>query len=271
MDAIYKLKKETVRRRYSPWTIKSYCHYASEFLKFSGKEENKLTKKDVFNYLDYLSEKGKFESTMNIALSAIKFLIRNILKKNWVMDIKYLRKPKRMPVYLTQSEVKILLQSINNKKHWMIVALMYSAGLRLSELVNLKVRDLEIEFGYGWVRNGKGKKDRIFLISEKLKPDLKKMIDGSDGQSNVITTQNSKISRSSIYHIVRKYVKIAGIKKNVHPHTLRHSFATHLIENHASIESVQNLLGHNRLDTTMIYVHAVLPRIHVTSPLDMIS
>jgi len=143
--------------------------------------------------------------------------------------------------------------------------------LRVSELVNLKVRDLDLNLNHGWVRHGKGNKDRLFIIANSLKERLLSHIKEKnlDYNSWLFNTYNGHISVRSIQEIVKKAAKKAKIYKKVHPHTLRHSYATHLIENGYDIASVQSLLGHNSAETTMVYVHLASPKlINVKSPLD---
>ena len=153
-----------------------------------------------------------------------------------------------------------------------MVALMYSAGLRVSELINLKVKDLEIKRGFGYVRNGKGGKDRIFVISGKLPPILQQIITNnqlSEEDYLFKSRRGGKYSLRSIQKIIKKAAKKAGIKKNVHPHTLRHSYATHLIEDGYALTDVQAMLGHKSPETTLIYVHSSNPEfVKVKSPFD---
>lgn len=152
-----------------------------------------------------------------------------------------------------------------------MIKLLYSAGLRVSELINLRVRDLEFDRNYGWVRHGKGNKDRRFIIALSLKEELLGYIEqeclGQD--SWLFMSYNGHMSARSVQEIIKRAAKIAGIHKRVHPHTLRHSYATHLIENGYDVVSVQSLLGHNSAETTMVYVHMASPNlINVRSPLD---
>ena len=153
-----------------------------------------------------------------------------------------------------------------------MIELMYSSGLRVSELVNLKVRDFDFESGVGWVRRGKGRKDRIFIIAKILNKKLRLyIIDKNLGYNSwlFLGRKGRHIHVRSVQEIVKKAGLKARILKNVHPHTLRHSFATHLIENGYDLGSVQSLLGHASTETTMRYVHMANPKLtNVRSPLD---
>ena len=148
--------------------------------------------------------------------------------------------------------------------------MMYSAGLRVSELINLKAKDLNFKEKYGYVRGGKGNKDRIFIISEKIERALMSICLGKNKDDYVfITNRNDKYNVASLQQIIKKAARNARIDKRVSCHTLRHSFATHLIENGYSLNEVQALLGHKSPETSMIYVHIASPKmINAKSPLD---
>ena len=254
-------------------TIKSYCYHTKKFLEYVNKEPRKITKKDVKNYLYKISEEGKSSNTLNLVLSSIKFMISEILFKTWKLDIKYAKKTKSLPVFLTKKQVNKLLHVIKNKKHWLMIAMLYSAGLRRSELINLKVKDLDIDSNYGWVRKGKGNKDRMFIIARRLKPQLKTTIDKLKYYDYLFTgNRGNHISKETLYKIVKRYSEKAGIKKNVHPHVLRHSFTTHMIESGYDITIVQRLLGHESVEATERYIHTAIPqRINVESPFDSLE
>lgn len=197
-------------------------------------------------------------------------MTEQLLFKNWRLNIRYSKVPKALPTVLSKDEVADLIDSIENAKHKLMVSLMYSAGLRLSELVHLRIKDFELGNNYGWVRHGKGDKDRLFILSGKLKESILQLIQNKPYDSYLFNgNKGNHISKESVYMIVKKAAKKAGIIKNVHPHTLRHSFATHLIENNYDVCSLQSLLGHNSPQTTMAYVHIASPKmIDVKSPFD---
>lgn len=266
------IKKECKRRGYSDKTVKTYIYCINSFLDFSKKTIDKISKKDVRLFLESLSQKGKAGNTMNTYHMAIRFLFEDVLDKRIWIDIKYSKIPEKLPLVLTKEEVKKLFDNIENGKHKLMVQLMYSAGLRVSELLNLKVKDIEIEKNYGFVRHGKGNKDRIFILSEKLKPKIKELIDKENlSQENYVfnSNRNTNYNARSLQEIIKKATKKAKITKKIHPHTLRHSFATHLIEDGYSVSEVQALLGHKSPETTFIYLHTASPNlIKVKSPLD---
>lgn len=274
MDILESIKKECLRRKLSVRTMKSYTYCVKKFLIYCKKEPKHITKQDIKDYLNILVDKNKSGSTINVYLNALKFLIEEVFNRNFNVKIKYSKIPKALPVVLTQEEVYELINAIKNSKHKLMIKLMYSSGLRVNELVHLRIRDLDFNSNYGWVRHGKGNKDRLFIIADSLKFDLMNYIKENNlgYDSWLFNSYNGYISVRTIQVIVKKAAKKAKILKNVHPHTLRHSFATHLIENGYDIVSVQTLLGHNSAETTMRYVHMVSPKlINIKSPLDNLN
>jgi site-specific recombinase XerD len=267
MDIIESMKKELLRRKYSIKTVKIYIYYVKRFLNHIKKEPKRINISDVKEYLNFLS-KDNSGSTLNVNLMAIKFMMEEILhKRKYYYDIKFSKTPRKLPVVLTQEEVKNLIRTIDNPKQKLMIKLMYSSGLRVSELVRLKVKDLEIENGFGWVRGGKGNKDRLFIIARSIKEELRNFIQNK--KDWVFQGQLGHYSTKSIYIIIKRAAKSAKINKNISPHTLRHSFSTHLIENGYDVTSVQALLGHKSPETTMIYVHIAKPNmLNIKSPLD---
>ena len=260
------------RKGYSEETIKTYQHCLNRFFGSIKKKANEITKKDIENYLERLEKQGKCGSTLNVHLSAIQFYYKKILKRNLNLEKEYSRTPKKLPEFLTQEEVRLLLDHIKNKKHKLMVSLLYASGLRVSELLNLKIKNLELKQNYGWVREGKGKKDRPFIIPEKLKKQLLQWIQDRDSNEPLFQARNKRMSASTIRAILKKAGNNANISKNVHPHMLRHSFATHLLHNNYSVTELQPLLGHSKLETTLIYTHLAAPKLlKIKSPLDSLE
>ncbi len=272
MDIIEMIKKEGLRRGFSPRTIRTYIYCVKKFLVWSQKKINMIKKKDIKDFLDILVDRRCSGNTINVYLNAIKFLFESVLNKKMLVKIIYSKTPKTFPVVLTKNEVVSLIDIVKDEKHRLMIELMYSSGLRVSELVNLRVRDLDFESGVGWVRRGKGRKDRVFVIANILKNKLRNFIIKRGLSYNswlFLGRKGRHIHIRTIQEIVKKAGLKARILKNVHPHTLRHSFATHLIENGYDLGAVQSLLGHANIQTTMRYVHMANPRItNVRSPLD---
>lgn len=179
------------------------------------------------------------------------------------------KKKKQLPKVLTKNEIKILLENIKNQKHKVIIITLYSAGLRLSEVVNLKREHINFENNTILVKQGKGKKDRITILSKKLKNKLSNYL----SQNNFITYYLFESQRGKKYdkHTIQKILEKASENMNqkVTPHMLRHSFATHLLESGTDIRYIQSLLGHSKLETTQIYTKVASNKIqHIKSPFD---
>jgi len=272
MDLDYRIVQEMKRRNFSPRTIETYSDCIKKFLEFTGKDIRYLSKKDVLDFLNYLQERKLAGSSMNVYHMAIRFLMEEILRKNIRLNIKYSKRPERLPEVLTKEETLQIINSIRNQKHKIMISLLYGAGLRVSELLNLRVIDINFENKYGFVRRGKGNKDRIFILPDKISAELQELISFEKlGNEDFLflTNRKEQYSPRSIAEIIKQSCAINGIKRKIHPHTMRHSFATHLIQNGNSVNEVQSLLGHKSPETTMIYVHLASPKmLNIKSPLD---
>ncbi len=261
-----KVAYELKIRGFSNKTIKAYLYHLLKFLTFVNKPYNEINENDIRNYFTYLMyKKDASTSTISLIKSALKFCFDEILNFN-IVNIKTPKSEKKLPTVLTKEEVKLLIKNAENKKERLIIKFLYSSGLRVSELCNLKVSDLELDQGIGWVRHGKGAKDRIIILSEKLIKDLRRYEPKSEF---LFPGKNGRMSERNIQLIINKTAKKAGIRKKVTPHTLRHSFATHLLEQGVDIRKIQKLLGHANLQTTQIYTHISTAEIKkIRSPLD---
>jgi len=264
------LQTELKLRGFSEQTIKSYLFHNQKFLQFVGKEDNEVTTQDVREYFaKKVSDEKLSPATIALIRSALKFYYSNVLKKN-VVDIESPKIPKHIPVVLTKEEVRKLITATKNIKHRLLIEILYSSGLRLSEAINLKFEDLELDEKIGWVRGGKGGKDRMFILSNKLIERLKKL--NSNSGFIFLGQKGNHISPRAVQKIVKETAGRAGIKKNVHPHTLRHSFCTHLLEDGTDIRKIQVLAGHSSLSTTERYTHISKKQLtEVTSPLDTLN
>ena len=265
------IRKEGLRRGLRPKTIKAYGYCIEKFFRVCNKDPRHVNKQDIKDFLDKLIEKGAHGSTINIHLNALKFLYENVLNKRLTIRLKFSKTPKSLPIVLSKEETRRLFDAISNQKHKLMIRFLYSTGLRVSELVNLKVEHLDFQNDFGIVRNGKGGKDRYFVIAKSIRQELIGYIEKecASQDSYLFRGLNGCYSTASVRAIIRQATKNAEIQKNVHPHTLRHSFSTHLLENGYDVASVQSLLGHSSINTTMIYVHMASPKlIDVISPLD---
>lgn len=267
-EALEKLTSELRLRGFSELTIRNYCFFNAKFFSYSQKNIEDLTEDDVKSYLSILL-KDKSKSTVSLAISSIRFTFQEILQKQ-LSNIKIPKKEKRLPTVLTKEEVKQLLDSCDTKKSRIILSLLYSSGLRVSELVNLKQEDLDIEENTGWVRRGKGKKDRLFIMSEDISKQLASYLENSI--NSYVFSKYKPLTTRNIQKIVSNVARKAGLKKRVTPHTLRHSFATHLLEQGTDIRIIQELLGHASLNTTQVYTHVSSEEIKkIKNPFDNLA
>lgn len=270
MDAFEFLKNletEIKIAKLSPHTLKNYLSFNKQLLIHSNKSPEQITSKEIKYYLaEKMNEKSS--SSVILFLASIKFAYPKLLGKDPTLEIKRPKKEKKIPLVLTKPEVEILLKSAGNLKSRLMLQLLYSSGLRVSELVNLKKSDLDLNENIGWVRGGKGKKDRMIILSKKLSKNLEKFIK-KHSDWDYLFSENSPLTTRNIQKIVQKSAITAGINKSVHPHTLRHSFATHLLENGVDIRKIQVLLGHASLSTTELYTHISSTQLkEIVNPLD---
>ncbi len=269
-EFLKKLEIELKISKNSEYTLRNYKDFNRKFLEYLKKNPENVIEDDV---KVYLSEKlnNASSSTIIIFLSALRYAFSNILKKDITANIKRPKKEKRIPSVLTKEEIKKLINSIVSKKSRLMISLMYACGFRVSELVNLKVKDLNFEEKIGNVRQGKGKKDRVFNIPEFLLENLKEQVELQDktNQEYLFTGPKGRLSSRNLQKIIQKASRRAEINKEVHCHTLRHSFATHLLENGTDIRKIQELLGHSDLSTTQIYTHISREELKkIKSPID---
>ncbi|MBI2145186.1 tyrosine-type recombinase/integrase [Candidatus Woesearchaeota archaeon] len=267
--ALERLETELKLRGFSEKTLKSYLFYNNKFLQFNNKVPEAITEDDVRAYLAYLiADQKKNAATVALVRAALRFHYDELLKKN-IVTLKTPKIQKKLPVVLTREEVKKLIESASTQKSKLILMMLYSSGLRVSECCSLKATDLEMDQKIGWVRNGKGGKDRLFILSEALVESLKGYIEGKADGGLFTNKSGEHLSARNIQKIVANTAKRAGIPKEVTPHTLRHSFATHLLESGESIRKIQELLGHSNLQTTQIYTKVSTEELRkVKSPLD---
>ncbi|MBC8443985.1 tyrosine-type recombinase/integrase [Candidatus Woesearchaeota archaeon] len=245
-------------RGYSRKTVSSYTYFVGEFLR-SGL--------GFKQFILRLADKGLSASTVRTAGFAIKFYFKIIGLKD-ISKIPNFKRDKKLPVVLSKKEIKNMIISTTNFTHRLIIKLLYSAGLRLSELINIKWKDIDFERNLIHIKSAKGRKDRVTILSPKVKKDLKVLTLSQEGIV-FISNRNKKYTSTSIQKVIANASKKAGIKKKVTPHTLRHSFATHLLENGTDIRYISNLLGHVSTDTTMIYTHVSNKNLkRIKSPLD---
>lgn len=265
-----------VRQRYSPNTIKTYASYMRSFIHaFADRDLDSISKQEINNYLSKLIRTRRIsESQQNQRINAIKFYyekVRGLERECYQLDRP--RKRRRLPSVLSIEEVSRLLEVTDNLKHKAILSTIYSAGLRRSELINLRKQDILHDRQLIFIKGAKGKKDRTSLLAESLVPLLKVFVE--DYKPNYWLFEGpyrKQYSATSISAILHRASRKAGIDRKVTPHMLRHSFATHLLEQGVDIRYIQTMLGHGSSKTTEIYTHVSNKALsQIKSPLDKLN
>lgn len=261
-------------KRYSTSTLQTYTFFVADFINFYTKKAlEELTNRDVELFIEKVFiERNYSVSSQRQFVSALKLFI--VFYPQTKINDLVLERPKRsrqLPSVLSQEEVLSIIQSTQNLKHRAIIALLYSCGLRISELINMKLADFHIERKQLIVKNGKGRKDRYVSLADSFLPLLSNYYNSYKPKIFFVEGQNGgKYSAESVRQFLRKSCLKAKIKKNVTPHTLRHSYATHLLENGVDIRYIQSLLGHAKPETTMIYTHVKRKDLmEIQNPLDV--
>lgn len=308
------VKNELSVNHYSKKTEEAYIGWIKRFILFHNKRHPiDMGAEEIKSFLDNLVTNHHVSSaTQNQALQGILFLYKNILNKDvgWIENIKWSTRVKHLPVVLSKREVAKIFDNLEGTNK-LIVSLLYGSGLRLSEALRLRIKDIDFDYGQIIVRDGKGEKDRHTILPNSIIPELKKhlnevykqhKIDLSKGKGETILpyalarkypnagkefgwqyafpadkfikdkdsglVTRWHIHESTIQRAVKDAVRKSGITKPASPHTFRHSFATHLLENGYDIRTIQELLGHQSVKTTMIYTHVLNRGLGVKSPLD---
>ncbi|KYC54329.1 MAG: putative tyrosine recombinase XerC-like protein [Candidatus Methanofastidiosum methylothiophilum] len=236
-------------------TIRNYSYTLSNFFDFIGKNPESVTESDIKRYMIYLkNEKNATNRTIHRHLNALRsfFRYQNLSIADKVMLPK-LSKP--LPKFLTKEEMALLLGAPDKLRDKCIIRILYSTGLRVSELVKLNKNDIKTESIH--VVSGKGSKDRIVFVDSKTREMIEEYLSQrkDNNEALFISTHDERISPRTIQWTIKKYAKECGIDKKVTPHVLRHSFATHMLEGDADIVVIKELLGHSNLSTTQIYTH----------------
>jgi site-specific recombinase XerD len=260
-------------KRFSKSTIASYSNFILEFLRFTDqKPVDQLDENDVRNYIEWSVK------TLNYSVSTHRQMVSGFKHFTYFypacainVDKIYMpKKDRKLPVVLSTQEIILLLQVTKNLKHRVILAILYSSGLRISELINLKLSDFDFKRRQLHIQKSKGRKDRYATIAESAFPLIKNYYRTYKPKNYFIENpKGGKYSPESIRAFLKRNLKLAGITKMVTPHTLRHSYATHMLEQGIGIRHIQELLGHTRPETTMIYTHVTRKDLEqIKSPLD---
>jgi integron integrase len=309
-----KVKTEIRTRHYSRRTEQAYAGWIRKFVLFHNKKHpSEMGADEIRAFINNLATNHHVSSsTQNQALQGILFLYKNILKKEvgWIKEIKRSARVKHLPVVFSKKEVINIFEHLNGLPK-LVVSLLYGSGLRLSEALRLRVKDIDFDYKQITVRDGKGEKDRNTILPDSVIPDLKQHLNEvylthkedlkrGRGETNLPYALKRKypnaakefgwqyvflankfirekengltirwhIHESTIQRAVKEAIRKAGVNKPGSPHTFRHSFATHLLENRYDIRTIQELLGHKSVKTTMIYTHVLNRGFGIKSPLD---
>ena len=263
------------RKRYSLNTARTYVSLFSGFVKYyRAKKLIELNENDIKHYLQTIVKLGKSTSYQNQVINAIKFYYEQVLgMPGRFYEIDRPITEKKLPSVLSEVEILRLLSATTNLKHKAILVTIYSCGLRMSEVLNLKISDIQSDRNLLLVRGAKGHKDRNTLLSATTLALLRKYYTAYKPKEYLFEGQSgSQYSAKSVQNIIKRSMKSAGIKRPASAHTLRHSFATHLLENGTDLRYIQTLLGHSSPKTTEIYTHVSTKRLQdVVSPIEKLK
>lgn len=268
-------KKLTIAN-YSKQTIQSYISALKFFLEYvSANELKEVSNQLIEDYLYYCKTTKRYSfSSMKQVVASIRYLYLHVLEKPFPKSLNVkMKKPQTFPTVLSQEEVSKLIKVSSNLKHKTILLLIYSAGLRLGELLNLKIGDIDSQRLKIHIRQAKGKKDRYVVLSEKLLDLLRSYYKEYKPKDFLIEgLKGGRYSEKSVQSVMKQALRKAGIRKKATVHTLRHSFATHLLDEGTDIRFIQEMLGHVRLETTQIYTHVSTRSIDkIKSPADRLE
>jgi integrase/recombinase XerD len=263
-------------RNYSPRTQSTYISHVARFAAHFGTSPDQLTPEDIRSYLVHLVDTRRVSWTwFNQAVCALRFFYRVTLDRGDIVpDIPYPRTSKKLPAVLSADEVARLLGAIRHAKHRAVLSTIYAAGLRLSEALALKVSDIDSERMVITVRQGKGRKDRVVMLSPQLLEVLRSYARQVRPRDWLFPGSRSgqPLHATAVQRECVKARAAAGLTKQASAHTLRHSFATHLLESGTDLRLIQTLLGHRSIKTTAIYTHVSTQRLHNTpSPFDRLE
>lgn len=270
-------ERKMVIQRYSASSIQNYVSAIRNFLQVAEKRfshPNELSETEIEKYVYWKIEKQSIsDSYQRMIVASIEKFYTSVLHHE--LNVKHLyptRKKKSLPKYLTVKEIKRMIDCTENIKHRCVIKLLYGCGLRLNELLHLKITDVDSSNMLIIIRGAKGNKDRVVMLSPLLLEEIRTYFKRYRPKEYLIEGQGGGIySEKSVQNIVKSAAFCANVKKKATPHILRHSFATHLLENGTDMRLIQELLGHNSIKTTEIYTHITdISKSKIKSPLDLL-
>ncbi len=276
-----RMLEELQRRNYSPATTRGYILAVKQFAEYFGKSPERLGAEEVRRYQLYLlNEKKLAPGTVEIRMSALRFFYKKTLKRRYLAldDLPFPKTPRKLPTVLSREEVTRLIEAAPNLMHRTILMLLYGTGMRRTEASLLKVSDIDSQRMVIHIRDGKGSRDRDVPLTLRLLEALRQywlwkkpkiyLFPSTSGHRGV----EQPISDKTVWNVCKEAAARAGLKKRIGPHTLRHSFATHLMEAGTDLRTIQLLMGHAHLEHTAVYLHLSHRHLHAAiNPLDQLT
>lgn len=263
-------ERELAYRNYSQKTVRGYLKEVRDFHRFGhGSEFPAYSELLLKDYLVFLKKRGLSPQSQNVALNAIKFVYRYVIRIQFPILVKTVKRSLSLPIVLSREEIAQILEVTRNPKHRLLLALAYGAGLRVSEVVQLRVSDIDCAERTIHLKHAKGNKDRMTMLPEKIQSDLQEMVKGKSAEEYVFASlRGGQLTTRTAQKIFEHALSRTGILKPATFHSLRHSFATHLLENGVDTRYVQALLGHQNIRTTQLYTQVTNPALKmIKSPL----
>jgi len=267
-EYLNKSTRELKLRNYSPKTTKAYTRCLHDYLLFKKLDFPFLDEENIKDFLLRKQASGKAPQTINLYLNAIKFFYRNVLQNKSYINLKFSKRSKKLPIALSKQEIEKIISVIQNMKHKLMITIGYGSGLRVSEVVNLRTQDIDFDALSLHIKGAKGMKDRITIFPKKIIGDLRSFTTGKTNTGLVFESERGgKLTTTTAQVVFKQAIRKAGITKPATSHSLRHSFAIHLLENEVDVRYVQELLGHANIRTTQIYTQVTNPKLkNIESP-----
>jgi integrase/recombinase XerD len=269
------------RRNYSPDTIRGYIRAVQQFAEYFGRSPEQMGAEELRRYQIHLLHERKLAlGTVENCISALRFLYKKTLKRRDLAfdDLPFPKQPRTLPTVLSQDEVTRLIEAAPNRMHRMLLMLLYATGMRRTEASLLKVSDIDSQRMVIHIQRGKGLRDRDVPLTPRLLEALREYWRWKKPRVYLFPSRMSApgveqpISDKTVWNVCRTAATRAGIQKKLHPHTLRHCFATHLLEGGADLRTIQLLMGHERLEDTTIYLHLSQRHLHAAiNPFDQLT
>ena len=264
-----KLESELKTKGLSQKTIESYLFHNNEFLKFANKKPEEISEADVKNYVSYLSSERKYKPrSINLAFSSLKFLYSNLLNKKIMENVKIPKLDKKDPVVLSKEEIKSLLSAVENPKHKILLSLMLSSGLRVSEAVSLKIEDVNFDDKLIKIKSNKANKDRLTIMQSRLIDDIKQyLLNKKENNPYLFPIRDTHVTIKLAQKIIKQAARKANLSKRIYCHALRSTFAKYLADSNIDNSTVKELLGNNSFNN--IYSPAYVEKIkNIKNPFD---